>query len=167
MRAAAIAALLALAGCSGGDAPDVRPTSAPDLETAAIAAGVIPDLRGGDISGLYARESDRLCIVPTRLDFHIGARVDYGDGQYCSGTGRVTRAGETLHLVFDAAQGCAFDARFEGDRIVFPGQLPGACSRLCVGRATLAGMRVDRLSATITEATALRDRRGRALCPAN
>lgn len=160
----ALVGLVALAGCSGASAPPGRGSGESDLETAAIAAGVIPDPRSADISGLYARETDRLCIVPDRLDFRAGVVVDYGDRQQCSGTGHVTRAGEGLHLVFDDAPGCSFDARFDGDRIVLPGRLPGACAKLCSGRASLAGLDVERLSESPTEAATLRDPKGRLLC---
>lgn len=164
MRRIVLVALAALAGCSGTSTPAGGNAGKGDLETAAIAAGVIPDPRSADISGLFARETDRLCIVPERLDFRVGALVDYGDRQQCSGTGRVTRAGEGLHLVFDDAPGCSFDARFDGDRIVLPGQLPAACSKLCSGRASLSGLDVERLSESPTEAATLRDAKGRLLC---
>ncbi len=135
-----------------------------DLETAAIAVGVIPDPNSTDITGLYARDTDRVCIVPDRLDFRIGAFVDYGDQQTCSGSGKVTRVGESLHVRFDGADGCDFDARFEGDRIVFPGRLPEACGKVCARRASLAALDVQRLSESVSEASTLRDTRGKLLC---
>lgn len=157
-------ALFAVSACSEEltPAPDTKPAS--DLETAAIAAGVIPDPQSADLTGLYARDTDRVCIVPGRQDFRIGAYLDYGDRQGCSGTGSAKRAGESLRISFDAAPGCEFDARFEGDRIVFPGQLPPGCARLCEGRASLAAVDVERLSDSPAEAGTLRDPRGRLLC---
>jgi hypothetical protein len=93
--------------------------------------------------------------------------VDYGGDQNCSGSGTITRSGETLHLDFDGADGCGFDARFEGDRIVFPGRVPDACQKLCNSRASLAGIEVDRLSESASEASALRDSKGKLLCAGN
>lgn len=158
-------ACVLLASCSGSPKSSA-PAKAPDLETAAIAAGVIADPKSSDISGLYARETDRLCIVPAKLDFRLGVTVDYGEGQRCAATGRVTRSGETLRINFDGASDCSFEARFEGDRIVYPGQLPASCARLCSGRASLAGLDVERLSDSPTEARTLRDAKGKLLCAA-
>jgi len=157
--------LIVLASCSdeAPKAPAARPVPT-DLESAAIAAGVIPDPANTDITGLYARDTDRLCVVPDRLNFRIGAFVDYGDQQNCSGSGTVTRVGENLHVVFNGADGCDFDARFEGDRIVFPGRLPQACEKLCSRRASLAALDVSRLSQSVSEASTLRDAKGKLFC---
>lgn len=165
-RAIALAALALLASCApqvARNQPD-NAASTPDLESAAIAAGVIPDPSSADITGLYARDSDRLCVVPTQLNFRIGAFVDYGSNQSCSATGTVTRSGEALHVRFDHAEGCEFDARYEGDRIVFPGRVPSSCARLCNGRASFAALDGELLSNSLSEASALRNGRGKLLC---
>ncbi len=138
--------------------------SAPELETAAIAAGVIPDPANTDLSGLYARDTDRLCVVPSRNGFAIGIFVDYGDQQLCSATGTVRKSGESLSVVLARAPGCAFDARFEGDRIVLPGALPQECASLCSGRASMAALDVRQLSDSVSEARTMRDAKGRLLC---
>lgn len=161
---APVLALLLLAGCSRGPDSGDGGGAPPDLETAAIGAGIIPDPKATDISGLFARDTDRVCIVPAELDFRIGVFVDYGDRQSCSGSGKVTRVGEMLHVIFDGDGGCTFDARFEGDRIVFPGRLPNACEKLCSRRASIAALDVRRLSDSTAEAATLRDLRGRLLC---
>lgn len=137
-----------------------------DLESAAIAAGVIPDPANTDITGLYARDTDRICVVPDRLNYRIGAFVDYGDQQSCSGVGTVSRVGEALHVAFNDAPGCDFDARFDGDRIVFPGRLPEPCAKLCARRASFAALDVARLSESVSEASTLRDTKRRLLCAA-
>ncbi len=134
------------------------------LEAAAIEAGVIPDPNSSDITGLYARDTDRLCVVPTATAYRIGVYVDYGEDQYCGGSGVVTRVGETLNVDFPAAPGCNFNARFEGDRIAFPGKVPDGCARLCSRRASLAALDVDRLSESVSEASTLRDAKGKLLC---
>ncbi|AOH84894.1 hypothetical protein AWL63_13930 [Sphingomonas panacis] len=166
MRRALALAVLLVAGCSRAEPVAESNAAAPTgLEAAAIEAGVIADPKSADITGLYTRETDRVCIVPTPKAYQIGVFVDYGDQQHCSGLGSVTRAGETLHLDFSDADGCAFDARFEGDRIVFPGSVPEACRKLCSERASIAGLAVDQLSDAASEAATLRDSRGRLLCP--
>ena len=170
MKAVAAAALATLAGCHGAEAPRQVATTAPTgLEAAAIQAGVIPDPASSDITGLYAREADRVCVVPSATGYRIGVTVDYDDREHCGGSGVVTRSGETLHVALDTRAGagtgaCSFDARFEGDRIVFPGRLPAGCQALCTDRASISGLALDRLSESVAEASTLRDPRGKLLC---
>ncbi len=114
------------------------------------------------ITGLYAREGDRLCLVEGEGTARIGVFIDYGDGIGCSGRGTATRDGSGLAI--DLGQNCRFAAYADGDRIRFPGALPGACARLCTRRASLTGLTLDRLSESAAEAQALRDPRGTALC---
>lgn len=169
-RSLAILVLPLVATCSMPTTPTTPttkatdPSTAPDLESAAIAAGVIADPANTDITGLFARDTDRVCLVPDRLNYRIGVFVDYGDQQQCSGTGSVSRVGETLHIDFKSAPGCDFEARFEGDRILFPGKLPEACEKLCSRRASMAALDVRRLSDSVSEASTLRDAKGRMLC---
>lgn len=166
MRLALALGALLVAGCSRAEPAPESNTAAPSgLEAAAIQAWVIADPESADITGLYTRETDRVCIVPAPKAYQIGVFVDYGDQQHCSGLGSVTRAGETLHVDFGDAEGCTLDARFEGDRIVFPGSVPDACRKLCTERASIAGLTVDQLSNAASEAATLRDSRGRLLCP--
>jgi hypothetical protein len=159
----ALIALLLLAGCKGSTAPQTKPTPT-SLEAAAIDAGIIADPANTDPTGLYARDRDKVCIVPSATAYRVGVTTDYGDGNTCSGTGQATRAGETLHIDLTSAPGCSFDARFEGDRVVFPGQLPDACMKVCARRASILGLTVERLSDSSSEAQDLRDSRGRMVC---
>ena len=126
-------------------------------------AGLIVDPASVSPTGAWARDTDRLCLVPRGGDrFTIGAKIDYGEGQECAASGSATRSGKTLHVNFGA---CRFDAAFDGDRITLPTELPAPCDRLCSGRASLAAMTVDRLSSSVSEAATLRTSDGRALCP--
>jgi len=109
-------------------------------------------------------DTDRVCIVPSATAYRRGVFVDYGDKVSCGGSGTVTRAGEKLQLEFDGVDGCSFEARFEGDRIVFPGNLPSACQKLCAQRASMAALDVTRLSESVSEASTLRDGKGKLLC---
>lgn len=162
----AFAALLVLAGCSAGSAPEKSGGAA--LEQAAITTGVIRDPAKTEIAGLYARDSDRVCIVAGNAKggaggYRIGATVEYGT-ENCSARGTITRNGDTLRVALDDAPGCTFNARMEGDRIVFPGQVPVGCDRLCTSRASLAALEADLLSDVPAEAAGMRDDKGRALC---
>lgn len=160
-----LALLVLLAACGRPNDSARRADPGPaDLERAAVRAGIIADPDRIDITGLYARDTDRLCIVPARDGFAIGAFVDYGPNETCSGRGTVTRAGETLHVTLGESGACAFDARYEGDRIVFPARLPEACDRLCRDRASLAALDVRRLSDSVAEASTLRDAGQQRLC---
>jgi hypothetical protein len=159
-----VAALVVLAGCSGKQAAADAPTGGAGarLEQAAIATGVIRDPASTDLTGVYADDPERVCVVPAATDFRIGVTLDYGEGQQCSASGTLRRSGAVLKV--DLGDGCAFDARFDGEGIKFPGVLPDRCQKKCTGRATMAGLSVDTLSASLSEATALTDAKGRALC---
>lgn len=157
-----LAAALVLAGCSDNATADDAGGVA--LERAAIAAGVIRDPAAGELAGLYARDTDRLCIVAAGSGgYRIGASVDYGT-EGCSARGTVTRSGETLRIAFDNAPGCSFDARLDQERVVFPGDVPAACERLCSPRASLAALEAELQSAVPSEAAAMRDRAEKVLC---
>lgn len=157
-----VAAVVLLAGCS--QQADTGNAGGAALEAAAIAAEVVRDPKGNALVGLYVRDTDQLCIVATPGGGHrIGVSVDYGD-QGCSGTGAVTRSGDRLSVTFDAAPECRVEAQLDGDRVIFPAAVPGACARLCTDRASLAALEVDLLSEAVSEARSMRDRRGRELC---
>lgn len=160
MRVALLLAL-ALAACSGGQGGNVQQPQ--DLESAAIERGLIRDPDDSDLTGLYARDTDRICVVRSGSKYRIGAHVDYGDRITCSGTGTVERSGETLRIEL-GADGCNFEAHYDGDRIKFPGVLPDACKRLCARRASFTGLEAMRLSESAAEAAAMRDAAGRRLC---
>jgi hypothetical protein len=161
-----LVALVLLASCSRGAPTAENKTAKPatGLEAAAIQAGVIPDPADTDITGLYARDTDRVCIVPAASAYRIGVYVAYDERENCGGSGTATRSGENVHVEMDGAEGCGFDARFEGDRLVFPARVPDGCQKICSHRASLAALDVDRLSESVSEASTLRDGKGRLLC---
>ena len=164
MRLGMFPALLALVACHDSQPAPQASSTPTSLEAAAIEAGIIADPANTDPTGLYSRDRDRICVVPSATAFRIGIYVDYGDTYYCSGQGEATRAGETLHVELANAPGCNFDAAFDGDRIVVPGRLPDACRKACSPRASLSGLSVERMSDSPSEASALRDGKGRTLC---
>ena len=154
---------LSLAACHAApSAPPRGNTPGDRLETAAEAAGVVHGPALVDPIGLYARDTDRLCLAPDGAGtYRVGALVSYEGGQGCAASGTATRNGDRLEV---ALADCRFAARFEGDRVSFPAELPSACDAACTGRATLAALAVERLSDSPAEAAALRDGKGRALC---
>ncbi len=154
---------LALAGCDGEvAAPVPAPTATGNaLERAAISAGMVPD-PSTDPTGLYAREGDRLCVVPAASGWRVGIVTRMVDEPGCTASGTLNRRGDRLAIALGGE--CRFEAQFEGDRIVFPAELLAACAKGCAGRATLSALDVPMLSDSRAEATALRDARGRLLC---
>ena len=163
MRALLASALL-LTACESESQPEpAQVTPGARLESAAVRAGLVIDPTKANLLGSWARDTDRVCVVAARGDaFRIGALIDYGEGQGCAASGTAQRRGERVAIAFGA---CRFDARFEGDRIVFPAELPSSCDRLCTGRASLAALTVDRLSGSSSEAETLRTPAGKLLCP--
>jgi hypothetical protein len=91
----ALALVLLLTACSGGQG-NGNAQAPQDLESAAIERGLVRDPDDSDLTGLYARDTDRICVVRKGSDYRIGAYVDYGDRITCSGSGTVERSGETL-----------------------------------------------------------------------
>ena len=154
--------LVALAGCGKIASQPENAAQPQDLESAAIERDMVRDPRDTEIAGLYSRDTDRVCIVPDGQGYKIGAFVDYGDRITCSGKGTVSRVGETLRI--ELGEDCGFDARFDGDKIYFPGNVPDACQKLCARRASYAGLEVSRMSESVAEAAAMRDSSGRPLC---
>ncbi|MET0309694.1 MAG: hypothetical protein ABW023_13385 [Sphingomonas sp.] len=159
----ALALLLLLGACTGSQ-PRQNAAQPQDLESAAIERGMVRDPRDTEVTGLYARDTDRICVVPAKDGYRIGAYVDYGERITCSGTGSATRVGEVLHIRLGDKDACSFDARFDGDHIRFPGAVPEGCASFCARRASYAGLEVARLSESAAEATAMRDAVGRRLC---
>lgn len=165
MRTAVAALALSLAACSSGGSGSNTATPQ-DLESAAIERGLVTDPDDSDLTGLYARDTDRVCVVRDRDSYRIGAFVDYGDGLSCTGTGTVSRAGEALSVTLTGKNGvtCSFDARFDGAHIRFPATVPPECAKFCGPRASFAALSVERLSESAAEARALRSAEGKRLC---
>ncbi len=160
MRALALALLLA--ACERAPAVDDSPGGR--LERAAVERGLVIGAAATGLTGSWASETDRLCIVPQGATLRVGATVDYGEGQACAAAGEVRREGDRLRVRFGD---CRFDAAFEGERITFPAELPEPCERFCAGRASLAALAVERLSDAASEAASLRSSSGKLLCAAN
>lgn len=158
----ALATLLLLTACGqgsgGGD-----DKAGEKLETASIAAGLVADPAAAPLDGIWSRDTDRMCILPAGSGpaRRIGVMLDYGEGQGCTAIGTMERSGAALKLTLGA---CRFTARFDGDSIQFPAMLPSACNAFCTGRATLSALNVERISASVAEAQALRSPNGTMLC---
>ena len=163
MRAVLVAALL-VAGCSDRTEQTQADTPGGRLESAAREAGLVSGGATASLVGSWGRDTDRLCVVPgSGGDYRVGAVVDYGEGQTCAAAGTASQSGGKLDIRFGA---CRFSAQIDGDRIVFPADLPIECEAVCAGRAWLAAVTVDRISASAAEASTLRLGTGKPLCGA-
>lgn len=158
----ALTVVLLLSACQRPQ--PVAPTPGSRLEQAAVARGLVPDADGGTLTGSWASDTDRVCVVPVGAATQLGVSIDYGEGQDCAASGTVDRHGNRLRVRFGD---CRFDARFDGERISFPAELPSSCDRLCTGRASLSAMAVERLSESVSEAATLRGPNGKLLCAAS
>lgn len=150
---------LLLAGCQRPPAADDSPGG--KLEAAAIARGLVADPAKASLTGAWAGDTDRICVMPVGEALQLGASVDYGEGQACAASGTVERKAGKLRVRFGD---CRFDASFDGDRIVFPAELPEVCARYCNGRASLTALAVERQSESVSEAASLRGPDGKLLC---
>ena len=157
-----LAGTLALAGCDRAGT-DVGNAAGERLEAASIAAGLVADPAAAPLDGIWSRDSDRMCILPRPGDAvrRVGIVLDYGEGQGCTARGTLKRSGRDLAVTLGA---CRFTARFDGDVIQFPAGLPAACDAMCTGRASLSALIVERISASVEEARALRSANGMPLC---
>ena len=116
-----------------------RPPTPSSLEAAAIEAGI--DLRSGQ------HRSDRALRARPRPDLHRAQRDRVPRRGLCrlrrrlflQRVGRGDARGRDAARRADQRAGCSFDAKFDGDRIAFPGALPDACQKACSRRASLAG----------------------------
>lgn len=164
MRRVVITAGLLLAAC--GDQPTaVDRSPGAQLEQAARAAGIVADPARANLIGSWARETDRMCVVPAAAgdsrNLRLGVLIDYGEGQGCVASGTARQHGDKVAV---SLGGCRFDAQLDGERLSFPAELPAACDALCTGRATLSAVSVERLSASVSEAETLRAPSGKPLC---
>ncbi len=161
-RGAAALLLLALSSCESAAPSDASGNAAGiKLERAAIEAGIVADSAMLDPVGAYASETDRVCIIRAEGQARLAAVVDYGEGNGCAGRGTATGRDR---LRVDFGDDCRFEARFDGERLLFPAAVPAACDLKCTGRASFSALNAPRLSGVETEARAMRGPVGEPLC---
>ena len=158
----ALAAALVVTGCTSQPAADTGTGAGAALERAARTSGMVADPARIIPTGVYASGEDKVCLVPQGDDrYRIGASIDLGEQQRCTGRGIARGQGK---LDVRMGEGCEFVASLDGDTIAFPAVLPAACDTMCEGRATLAALGATRLSDSVSEATRAVGSDGRSLC---
>lgn len=142
-----------LAGCGGGDSGNGAATPS-----------------GARLTGLYEGDSgarrNQLCVVEREGRAASFGFIVWGEGdRNCSGTGLARREGERLRLLLDGDEGCALDARLEGERITFPEAIPAECARYYCGAGTaMEKAEFTRVGASEADARRAADLVGEPLC---
>lgn len=156
MNRIAIAFLL-LAGCSGGDGQ-------PEGNQAAAAPVAEPASLTGLYEGGAAATPNQMCIVARGGEQHFGLVVWGGNQHSCSGTGTVSRGGDSLRLAMAGDEACTIEAAIDGATVALPDAVPEGCAYYCGARATLGGASFTRKGATPLDAAKAKDLVGEPLC---
>ena len=168
---------LMLVGCGDGasereDRAERPSATADSLDALAMESGALPDQNAENPVGRYGRRYeggvDRLCIVPEREGsdrYRFGAEMRIGGDEYCRGAGEAELDGDMVSLRFEGiGKGCTIKARYEGDRLVMPGQLDMACNLLCSSRGSFGGTAFPRIDRDAAAAAQMRDANKALLC---
>lgn len=144
-----------------------EPTS---LEKAAIAAGVIPDIRNVTLSGAFERRSDlgidRFCAVGNDpKGYQVGMIAVFGPDSKCEGSGEAERDGEAVRITLTSKKACSFTASFDGVELKLPGGLPEDCASYCSPRAGFDGVSFYLIGEGDAVARSTRGRDIANLCP--
>lgn len=163
--AALAAAAALLAGC-GGSAPEGEAAVDADnpLEMTARERGIV-HTGGDDPAGVYERRHDlgrdAMCIVSDGTEgWRFSLTAAFGPGLSCRASGRMERDADGWRLSFADGDDCAIVVDNPDDELRMPGKMPGQCDNLCAGRASLAGLRLPRVSWAEADAKALQMRDG-------
>ena len=140
-------------------APEATAKEAPSAEPARI----------GTLTGLYeggnAQQPNRMCIVEGKGgEQRFGLVVWGGNLHSCSGSGTVTRRGETLRLAMAGDSACTIEATISGKTVQLPDAVPAGCSYYCGARATLGGAELTQKGTTRKAAMEAKDLVGESLC---
>jgi len=135
-----------LAGC-GENTPTVLgggSDAGSALDEQAIAAGIMPDPDEVELAGRFETRSelgiDKFCAVAKGAkQFNIGFLAVFGPESKCEGTGTAVVENEKVRITLSGKGSCAFDARYDGIEMRFPGLVESGCASYCSDRASLSG----------------------------
>lgn len=114
------------------------------LDDQAVATGIMPDPDEVEFAGRFETRSelgtDKFCAASNGSDqFDIGFLAVFGPESKCEGTGTASVKGEKVRVVLSGKGTCAFDARYDGIELRFPGSVESGCASYCSERASLSG----------------------------
>jgi hypothetical protein len=154
-----------LAGCSGGDegGGNGNPTSGAEGKAEAKGGPLVT------ITGLYesgeTNRPNQLCITEGQQGGPRFGLVVWGTNLHsCSGSGTVTRAGNSLRLTMTGDETCAIEATIDGKTVTLPQTVPQGCAYYCGARASLGGVSFTQVGDTLTDAGKAKDLVGDPLC---
>lgn len=135
-----------LASC-GENAPTVLgggDNAGSALDEQAVAAGIMPDPDKIDLAGRFETRSDlgtdKFCAVANgSKQFDIGFLAVFGPESKCEGTGTASVESDKVRITLGGKGSCAFDARYDGIELRFPGSVESGCASYCSDRASLSG----------------------------
>ena len=159
-------ALLLLAGCRGSEeqANQAAPTAQPGKEQPAAQPAALATLTGL-YEGGTAQRPDQLCVTEGKGGAHrFGLVVWCANDHSCSGSGTVSRRGDSLRLTMLGDSSCAIEAPIRGTTVTLPATLPQGCAYYCGARATLGGASFTQKGTTNDDALKAKDLVGDPLC---
>jgi hypothetical protein len=146
LRYLACLAMLLLAACSENmpAASGESSQAGSALDEQAVAVGIMPDPDGIELAGRFETRSelgiDKFCAVASGSQkFDVGFLAVYGPESKCEGKGTASVDGEKVRIVLAGKGNCAFDARYDGIELRFPGSVESGCASYCSDRANLSG----------------------------
>jgi hypothetical protein len=145
-RRLALICLALLAGC-GENAPQILgggDNAGSRLDAAAVEAGIMPDPDDVEFAGRFETRSelgtDKFCAVAGGArQFSIGFLAVFGPESKCEGKGSAAVDGDKVRITLSGKGSCAFDARYDGIELRFPGAVDSGCASYCSPRASLSG----------------------------
>jgi hypothetical protein len=160
--------LLLVAGCGRGDQPADDRAAAEGRVAAPAAGAPAAAAASASLTGLYeggaGAQKNQLCIVEKGKEARFGLLVWGANLHSCSGAGQAVREGERLSLRMTGDETCTIAATMKDGVVSLPQTLPTGCAYYCGARASLAGARFTRTSATEADAHKATDIAGDPLC---
>jgi hypothetical protein len=147
LKVALAFSMLALLAACGEDSSAIvgsRSDAGSALDKQAIAVGIMPDPADFEFTGRYETRSeigtDKFCAVENgSKQFDIGLLAVYGPESKCEARGVAVIDGEKIRITLDGKGSCAFNARYDGIELRFPGTIESGCASYCSPRASLSG----------------------------
>jgi hypothetical protein len=162
----ALLLVIALAGCRGGEEAGAGGGTPPATGGGGSAAPVQTATLTGLYEGGDAPRRNQMCMIEREGRGTTFGFVTWGANERnCSGSGVAIRQGNVLRLRLDGDESCALDARIDGRKVTFPGDIPSECQRYyCGAGAQMTGATFDKVGGEQADALRAADLVGDPLC---